>query len=87
VREPVAISVALGTVIASAIALGALFWPDRLTPEISAAIIVLANSIIALGVALFARSQSTPTASPRLETGTPLIVTKDGEAVKAVRVS
>lgn len=58
--EPVALSVAIGTVLSSAVALAALFWPDKLTPEVTAGVIVFGNSIIALGVALFARSKVTP---------------------------
>jgi hypothetical protein len=59
-NEPVAVSVALGTVLSSAVALAALFWPDKLTPEVTGAVIVFGNSVIALGVALFARSRVTP---------------------------
>jgi len=79
-REPVAISVAFGTVVASAVALAALLWPERLTPELQAAIIVLANSSIALVVALFARDNSTPVAAPTLPAGTTVTVeTAEGQ--------
>lgn len=59
-REPVAVSVALGAVLATAVALVAILFPERLTPEATAAIIALGNAVIALGVALFARARVSP---------------------------
>ena len=43
--EPVSLSVAVGTVIATGVALAALLWPQRLTPELQAGIVVFANAI------------------------------------------
>lgn len=84
-REPVAISVALGVVLSTAVALLALLWPDKLTPEMTAAIIALGNAIIGLGVAVFARSQSTPTAAPVLPTGA-AVTTPEGAPAKVVKL-
>lgn len=84
-REPVAISVALGVVLSTSVAVLALLWPEKLTPEMSAAIIALGNAIIGLGVAVFARSQSTPTAAPVLPSGT-AVTTPQGQPAKVVKL-
>lgn len=57
-NEPVAISVALGAVLSTGVALVALAWPPVKGNE--AAVIAFGNAVIALGVALFARSKVTP---------------------------
>ena len=59
-NEPVALSVAIGTVLATAVAFAAVLWPDKLTPEVTAGVIALGNALIGLGVALYARSKVTP---------------------------
>lgn len=77
--EPVSFSVAVGSVIATGVALAAIIWPQRLTPELQAGIIVFANALIALAVAYFARKGSTPIAAPVLTAGTP-VTTPTGES-------
>jgi len=59
-REPVAISVAVGAVLSTAVAFGAVLWPDKLTPEVTVAVIALGNALIGLAVAIFARSKVSP---------------------------
>ena len=58
-NEPVAVSVALGTVLSTGVALAAVFIPG-LTIETQALVIAFGNAVIGLGVALFARSRVTP---------------------------
>lgn len=70
-REPVAISVALGGVLATAVALAALLVPG-LTLELQAAIIAFGNAAILFASIMWARRRSTPTAAPVLPIGTPV---------------
>lgn len=82
-REPVAISVALGAVLSTGVALVGLYI--GMAPEIQALWIAFGNAVIALGVAAFARSQSTPTAAPVLPTGT-AVTTPTGDPAKVVKL-
>ena len=84
-REPVALSVALGVVLSTTVALAALLWPEKLTPEMTAAIIALGNAIIGLGVAIFARANVTPTAAPILPSGS-AVTTPEGDPAKVVKL-
>lgn len=69
-NQPVAISAAIGGVISTGIALAAVLWPDRLTPELQAVIIAFANSVIVAGMSIWAASRVTPVANPTLPSGT-----------------
>jgi hypothetical protein len=69
-NQPVAINVAIGGVISTGVALAALLWPDRLSPEMQVAIIAFANSVIVVAVILLTKSQVTPIADPTLKSGT-----------------
>ena len=84
-REPVAVSVALGVVLSTFVAFLALLLPDKLTPEMTAAIIALGNAIIGLGVAIFARANVTPTAAPVLPSGS-AVTTPEGDPAKVVKL-
>lgn len=75
--EPVSLSVAIGGVLSTGVALLAIFWPDKLTPEAQAAIIAFGNAVILLGAIYFARKGSTPIAAPVLTAGT-AVTTPDG---------
>ena len=84
--EPVAISGALGAVLSTGVALVAVFTPG-ITQEMQIAIIAFGNSVIALGVILFARARVTPLSDPMLREGTSVSVTNPaGEVVAVQRV-
>lgn len=68
-REPVTVSVAVGGVLTTGVALAAVLWPHRLDPALQAAIIAFGNAVILALATLFARARSTPVASPRLPEG------------------
>lgn len=68
-NQPVAVSVAIGGVVTTGIALAAVFWPDRLTPETQGLIIAFANAVILAAVSIWAASRSTPVSNPTLPTG------------------
>lgn len=72
--EPVGLSVAIGGVLATGVALVALFMPN-LTPEMQAAIIAFGNAIILLGSIAWARARTTPVARPTLPEDTQVRVT------------
>lgn len=74
-NEPVSIPVALGGLLSTGVALAAIFWPDKLTPEVTLAAIALGNAVIAFGVAVFARARVTPINDPHLVTGSNVMVT------------
>lgn len=76
-REPVLVLAIVNTTIA----LLAVLWPERLPAETQAAIIALANAIIAF----LARSAVTPTAAPVLPANTP-VTTPSGDAAKVQRI-
>jgi len=73
-RYPVAIFTALSAVLSSGIALAAIFWPDTLTPEATAAIILFGNAILGTIAAILGTSMVTPTADARLNSGTNVTV-------------
>jgi len=70
-REPVVVLAVVNTTIG----LLAVLWPDRLDPSVQAAIIGLANAILAL----LARSSVTPVGAPVLADDT-LVTTPTGDA-------
>jgi hypothetical protein len=78
-NEPVSIPVAIGGMLSTAVAMAALLWPERLTPELSLAIIALGNAIIAFGVAVYARARVTPIDSPRLVKNSMVMVTSEDD--------
>jgi hypothetical protein len=82
-REPVAISVALGAVLSTGVALLGLYI--ALTPEQMAVWIAFGNAVIALGVAVYARANVTPTAAPVLPTGT-AVTTPGGMPASVTRL-
>lgn len=73
-QEPISISVALGGLLTTGVALVAIFVPG-LEPEAQAAIIAFGNAVILVGVVLYSRSQTTPLANPVLPQGTSVTVT------------
>ena len=79
-QEPISISVALGACLSTGVALVALLVPgiDQAT---QLAVIGFGNALIALGVAIFARARSTPTANPVLPIGS-LVTSPDGDLAR-----
>jgi hypothetical protein len=69
-NQPVAISVAIGGLVTTGIALAAVLWPDRLTPELQAVIIAFANALILTAVSIWAANRSTPVGNPTLPANT-----------------
>lgn len=69
-QQPVAVGAAIAGVISTAVALAAVLWPDRLSPDMQAAIIAFANAVIVAAAAVWAATKVTPVASPTLPTGT-----------------
>lgn len=68
-NQPVAISVAIGGVVSTGIAMFAVLWPERFTPELQAVIIAFANAIILAAVAVWAAMRVTPVSNPTLPQG------------------
>lgn len=83
--QPVALNVAIGGVLATGVALGALLWPDRLDPATQAAIIAFGNSVILVGVILLTQHQVTPIHNATLAANTTVKVegTEDSVVIKA----
>lgn len=73
-QEPISISVALGGLLSTGVALVAIFVPG-LEPSAQAAIIAFGNAAILTGSIVWARSQTTPIANPVLPQGTEVTVT------------
>jgi hypothetical protein len=69
-QQPVALNVAIAGFISSCVTLAAIFWPDRLSPEVQAAIISVANAAIVVVTILLTMRQVTPVANPTLPAGT-----------------
>ena len=76
-REPVLVL----AVVNATVGLAVVLWPERLDPPTQAAIIGLANAIIAF----LARSSVTPTAAPVLRAGTS-VTTPAGDDARVERV-
>lgn len=70
--EPVSFTGAIGLVLSTGLTLAAVLWPQRLTPEVQAAILGFGNALIWLGAIYFGRKGSTPIAAPVLTAGTPV---------------
>lgn len=85
-NEPVSISVALGGVLSTGVALFAVFTPG-LTPETQALIIAFGNSLILTGSVIWARMKVTPISNPTLPTGTAVTVTTPDPAVDDTTVT
>jgi len=81
--QPVALSVAVGGLLSTGVALLAVLWPQRLTPEVQTAIIAFGNAVILTGSIYFARKGSTPIAAPVLTVGTP-VTTPEGAPATVV---
>ena len=81
-NQPVAVSVAIGGVVTTGIALLAIFWPERLTPEVQALVIAFANALILAAVSIWAASRSTPVSNPTLPTGS--VVNVQGSEDKVI---
>lgn len=73
-NEPISVSVALGGLLSTGVALVAIFVPG-LQPEAQAAIIAFGNAAILTLSIIWARAQTTPIASPVLPQGTEVTVT------------
>lgn len=73
-QEPISVSVALGGLLSTGVALVAIFVPN-LEPEAQAAIIAFGNAAILTVSIIWARSKTTPTANPVLPSGTSVTVT------------
>jgi hypothetical protein len=69
-QQPVALNVAIAGLVASAISVATILWPDRLSPELQASIIAFANAAIVVVTIVVTRSQVTPIANPTLKAGT-----------------
>ena len=80
-NQPVAINVALGTVVSTGVTLAALLIPG-MTPELQVAIVAFANSVIFVAVIIITKAQVTPVANPALPQGSVVKVLNDaGEAL------
>ena len=84
-NEPIGLSTALGGLLATGVALVAIFVPG-LTQEAQLAIIAFGNAVILTGVVLYGRANSTPTASPSLPQGTRVEVITPGDKPNELRV-
>lgn len=85
--NPIPISTAVGGVLATGVALLAVFLPG-LTPETQALIIAFGNSVILLGVVAYSVARSTPVSNPKLVQGTDVtVVTPVGEADRLVTLT
>jgi hypothetical protein len=85
-NEPISLSVALGGLLSTGVALVAIFAPG-LIPEMQVAIIAFGNAVILTGSILYARARSTPTAAPVLKEGTTVtVVTPPDEPNRSVTV-
>ena len=73
-NEPISLSVAIGGLLSTGVAMIAIFVPN-LTPETQAVIIAFGNSLILTGSILWARARTTPTSNPVLPEGTAVTVT------------
>jgi hypothetical protein len=80
-NQPVAISVAIGGVLSTGVALAAVLWPDRLDPVVQALIIAFGNSVILAAGAIYATARSTPVANPTLPSGTSVNVQGSSDSV------
>jgi hypothetical protein len=70
--QPVAISVAIGGILTTGVALAAILF--QLDPILQAAIIAFGNSIILTGSIIYAQRRVTPLSAPRLTSGTEVSV-------------
>lgn len=80
-NQPVALNVAIGTVVSTGVTLAALLWPDRLPAEVQVAIVAFANSVIFVLVIILTKSQVTPLANPTLPQGTSVNVQNSEDKV------
>jgi hypothetical protein len=85
-NEPVSISIAIGGVLSTGVALAAVFIPN-LDPPTQGLIIAFGNAVILAGSAIWARARSTPVANPTLASGTPVTVVSPDPAVADTRVT
>jgi len=85
VNEPIGLSTALGGLLATGVALVAIFVPG-LTQEAQLAIIAFGNAVILTGVVLYGRANSTPTANPSLPQGTRVEVITPGDKPNELKV-
>lgn len=83
-NQPITISVALGGLLSTGVALVAIFVPG-IEPTAQAAIIAFGNAAILTGSVIWAQARSTPTAAPVLEQGTKVtVVTPESEPNRVV---
>src|SRR5574338_1216529 len=80
--QPVAFNVALGGLLSTGIALAAVLWPERLSPEIQAAIIAFGNAVLLTIFTFLAQRQVTPIATPTLPAGTTVTVAGSEDTVE-----
>ena len=80
-NQPVALNVAIAGLVSSAVTLAAIFWPDRLSPEVQGSIIALANSAIVVVTILLTQRQTTPISNPTLAAGTSVNVENSEDKV------
>jgi hypothetical protein len=69
--QPVAVSVAVATVLMTGVTLAAILIPELAANQaLQVAIIAFGNALIGLAAAVWARARVTPLAAPKLEPGT-----------------
>lgn len=68
-QQPITVGAAIAGVVATAVALAAVLWPQRLSPELQAAIIAFANALIVAAAAVWANMKATPVDNPTLPAG------------------
>jgi hypothetical protein len=76
--QPVLVNVAIGLVISTGVKLLSGFFPEVITPDRQILILTFADAVIALGVIIVTKAQVTPKDKPKVEEGTPLIITEPG---------
>jgi hypothetical protein len=85
-NEPISLSVAIGGLLTTGVAVVALFVPN-LTPETQLVIVAFGNAAILTGSVLYARAKSTPLSAPVLPQGTEVtVVTPAGQPNETVTV-
>lgn len=72
--QPVNVNIAIGGLLSTGVALLAILWPERLSPELQAAIIAFGNTLILTVAAIIASRAVTPVAAPQLPEGTKVTV-------------
>jgi hypothetical protein len=86
--QPVVTHALIAAVLTSGVALAAYLWPAVITAEATLLITAFGNSVIILGIALFAtKNQVTPVSDPVLPEGTPVKTTTEATTPDATVTS